>query len=234
MKELISIIVPCYNEQEALPIFYSTIKPILEKLPLDHELVFVDDGSKDNTAKLLKEYAEKDEKVKYVIFSRNFGKESAMYAGLENCKGDYVAIMAYDDYVGTNEAGPNAGLPFFGEVLQLCANTVDMNRLIVGLPLYTRIWYENNDGSLSKDTREMRDIEDIVWNHGLTFEWQEDVGYDYAEYEENGARVRIWYENAKSLEAKLKLLSDYDVAGISSWRLGQETDDVWAVLEQYY
>jgi len=147
---------------------------------------------------------------------------------------DYVAIMAYDDYVGTNEAGPNAGLPFFGEVLQLCANTVDMNRLIVGLPLYTRIWYENNDGSLSKDTREMRDIEDIVWNHGLTFEWQEDVGYDYAEYEENGARVRIWYENAKSLEAKLKLLSDYDVAGISSWRLGQETDDVWAVLEQYY
>ena len=96
MKELISIIVPCYNEQEALPIFYSTIKPILEKLPLDHELVFVDDGSKDNTAKLLKEYAEKDEKVKYVIFSRNFGKESAMYAGLENCKGDYVAIMDAD------------------------------------------------------------------------------------------------------------------------------------------
>lgn len=96
MKELISIIVPCFNEQEALPIFYSTIKPILEKLPLDHELVFVDDGSKDNTAKLLKEYAEKDEKVKYVIFSRNFGKESAMYAGLENCKGDYVAIMDAD------------------------------------------------------------------------------------------------------------------------------------------
>lgn len=96
MKELISIIVPCYNEQEALPIFYTTIKPILEKLPLDHELVFVDDGSKDNTAKILKEYAQKDEKVKFVIFSRNFGKESAMYAGLENCKGDYVAIMDAD------------------------------------------------------------------------------------------------------------------------------------------
>ena len=96
MKELISIIVPCYNEQEALPIFYKTIKPILEKLPTDHELVFVDDGSKDNTAKLLKEYAANDEKVKFVIFSRNFGKEAAMYAGLENCKGDYVAIMDAD------------------------------------------------------------------------------------------------------------------------------------------
>ena len=65
MKELISIIVPCYNEQEALPIFYKTIKPILEKLPTDHELVFVDDGSKDNTAKILKEYAANDEKVKF-------------------------------------------------------------------------------------------------------------------------------------------------------------------------
>ena len=96
MKELISIIVPCYNEQEALPIFYKTIKPILEELPLDHELVLVDDGSKDNTAKLLKEYAQNDKKVKYVIFSRNFGKEAAMYAGLENCKGDYVAIMDAD------------------------------------------------------------------------------------------------------------------------------------------
>jgi glycosyltransferase involved in cell wall biosynthesis len=96
MKELISIIVPCFNEQDALPIFYKTIKPILEQLPTDHELVFVDDGSKDNTAKLLKEYAANDEKVKFVIFSRNFGKESAMYAGLENCKGDYVAIMDAD------------------------------------------------------------------------------------------------------------------------------------------
>ena len=96
MKELISIIVPCFNEQDALPIFYKTIKPILEQLPTDHELVFVDDGSKDNTAKLLKEYAENDEKVKYVIFYRNFGKEAAMYAGLENCKGDYVAIMDAD------------------------------------------------------------------------------------------------------------------------------------------
>ena len=96
MRELISIIVPCYNEQEALPIFYKTIKPILGELNLEHELVFVDDGSKDNTAKIVKEFAKKDNCVKYVIFSRNFGKESAMFAGLENCKGDYVAIMDAD------------------------------------------------------------------------------------------------------------------------------------------
>ena len=82
MKELVSIIVPCFNEQEALPIFYKTIIPILKQLGPDYELILVDDGSKDNTAQIMKNLAQEDENVKYVIFSRNFGKESAMYAGL--------------------------------------------------------------------------------------------------------------------------------------------------------
>ena len=147
---------------------------------------------------------------------------------------DYVAIMAYDDYVGGNEAGPNAGLPFVQEVMQLCTTTVDMSRLIVGIPFYTRFWYENNDGTLSRDTIDMGDVADIVLQRGLVFEWQEDVGYEYGEYDTDSAKVRFWYENAKSLEAKMNLIKDYNVAGISSWRLGQETDDVWAVLEKYY
>ena len=147
---------------------------------------------------------------------------------------DYVAIMAYDDYVGENEAGPNAGLPFLEEVMGLCQNTVDMSRLIVGVPFYTRLWYKNSDGSLDRDTRDMSEILDIQWNHGLTFEWQGDVGYDYAEYETDGTTVKIWYENAKSLEAKMKTIHPYDVAGIAAWRLGQETSDVWEILEQYY
>ena len=96
MKELVSIIVPCFNEQEALPIFYKTIIPILKQLGPDYELILVDDGSKDNTAQIMKNLAEEDENVKYVIFSRNFGKESAMYAGLSKSKGDYVAVMDVD------------------------------------------------------------------------------------------------------------------------------------------
>lgn len=148
---------------------------------------------------------------------------------------DYVAIMAYDDYVGGNEAGPNASVPFVQEVMDLCTENIsDMSRLIVGLPFYTRAWYEYEDGSLGTDGLNMYDMEDIAWNHGLTYEWQDSIGYDYAEYEENGARVRLWYENARSLEAKLKTISQYDVAGIASWRLGQETPDVWEVLSKYY
>ena len=96
MKELISIVVPCFNEQEALPIFYDTITPILKDLGLKYEIILVDDGSKDNTANIMRNLAENDSNIKYVIFSRNFGKESAMFAGLEKSKGDYVAVMDVD------------------------------------------------------------------------------------------------------------------------------------------
>ena len=147
---------------------------------------------------------------------------------------DYVSIMAYDDYVGGSEAGPNASLGFLSEVMSLCSNVVDMDRLIVGIPFYSRIWYEYQDGTLGRETYDMNTVSDIAWNHDLTFTWQDDTGYDYAEYDDESTKVRIWYENKRSLEAKCKLLSDYDIAGIASWRLGQETSDVWDVLDKYY
>ena len=96
-KKRISLIVPCYNEQEALPLFYEAASRQMSALPgYDFELLFVDDGSRDRTLSLLKAYAEKDAHVRYLSFSRNFGKESAMYAGLVNASGDYVAFMDAD------------------------------------------------------------------------------------------------------------------------------------------
>ena len=93
---LISLVVPSYNEEEALPFYYKAVTPILKQLEPDYEIIFVDDGSKDQTATIIKDLAKQDSHVKYCIFSRNFGKESAMYAGLEKSKGDYVAIMDAD------------------------------------------------------------------------------------------------------------------------------------------
>ena len=93
----ISIIIPCYNEQEAIPIFYEAISKTAEKLSQSElELLFINDGSKDKSLEEMKERAERDERVKYVSFSRNFGKEAAMYAGLSYASGDYVAIMDVD------------------------------------------------------------------------------------------------------------------------------------------
>lgn len=97
MPELISIIVPCYNEQEVLPIFYKEITRVAADMAgYDFEFIFVDDGSKDETLNECKKLAESDGRVKYVSFSRNFGKEAAMYAGLEKSCGDMVAIMDAD------------------------------------------------------------------------------------------------------------------------------------------
>ncbi len=96
-KKRISIVVPCYNEQEVLPMFYEELNKVMKKLEnVELELILVNDGSKDNTLKEFKELANKDERVKYISFSRNFGKEAAMYAGLEATTGDYVAIMDAD------------------------------------------------------------------------------------------------------------------------------------------
>lgn len=96
--KLLSLVVPCYNEEEAIPIFYREALKATEALKKDLEIefCFVDDGSKDGTLKALKELRKSDERVHYVSFSRNFGKEAGLYAGLQSAKGDYVATMDVD------------------------------------------------------------------------------------------------------------------------------------------
>lgn len=94
--KLLSIIVPVLNEQESIPIFYDTISKIVSQLDVDIEYLFVDDGSTDNTLKIIKELSERDERVHYISFSRNFGKEAGLYAGLQNAAGDYVVLMDVD------------------------------------------------------------------------------------------------------------------------------------------
>lgn len=95
-KKLISLIVPCYNEEEALPLFYEETVKVLSTMDVDYELILVDDGSKDKTLQVMQDLSAKNEHVKYVSFSRNFGKESAMYAGFCNARGDYAAVMDAD------------------------------------------------------------------------------------------------------------------------------------------
>ena len=96
--EKISIIVPCYNEEQALPLFYEELEKNISKFNenMEFEILFVNDGSKDNTLNIIKELSSKESKIKYISFSRNFGKESAIYAGLENASGDYITIMDAD------------------------------------------------------------------------------------------------------------------------------------------
>lgn len=97
MKDLISVVVPCYNESEALPKFMEVLDGIIARMNyVDFQVVLVNDGSRDNTLEVMKKISADEAVVKYVSFSRNFGKEAAMYAGLAHADGDYVAIMDAD------------------------------------------------------------------------------------------------------------------------------------------
>lgn len=93
----ISVIIPCYNEEEALCVYYHEMKRVMEEMDeVEFELLFIDDGSKDRTLDILKEMNRKDDRCRFYSFSRNFGKEAAMYAGLSHASGDYAAIMDVD------------------------------------------------------------------------------------------------------------------------------------------
>lgn len=97
--KLLSIIVPCYNEEENISLFYDEVVktiPFFEKKGIELELIYIDDGSQDGTLREIKELHEKDKRVHLISFSRNFGKEAAMYSGLQKSKGDYVVIMDVD------------------------------------------------------------------------------------------------------------------------------------------
>ncbi|MBQ1604305.1 MAG: glycosyltransferase family 2 protein [Lachnospiraceae bacterium] len=96
-KKLLTLVVPSYNEEEAIPLFYEEALRVEKELTdIDIEYLFVDDGSRDETMRVVKELNARDPRVHYVSFSRNFGKEAAIYAGLENAAGDYVAILDAD------------------------------------------------------------------------------------------------------------------------------------------
>ena len=97
MKKKLTVIVPCYNEELALPYFYNEINKVSKKLSkVIFEVIFVDDGSTDKTLEVIKDMVKKDERIRFISFSRNFGKEAAMYAGLNYATGDYITIMDAD------------------------------------------------------------------------------------------------------------------------------------------
>lgn len=95
-RELLTVITPCYNEEETVELFYEELSKYLPCIDMDYEILFVDDGSKDKTLEKCKKLKERDSRIKVISFSRNFGKEAAMYAGLSESKGDYVVLMDTD------------------------------------------------------------------------------------------------------------------------------------------
>ena len=92
----ISVVVPCFNEEESIPLFYAEMERVREVMGTEFEYIFINDGSSDNTLSVLRDLNLVNPKAHYISFSRNFGKEAALYAGLQHAKGNYVTVMDVD------------------------------------------------------------------------------------------------------------------------------------------
>ena len=151
---------------------------------------------------------------------------------------DYVVIMAYDEHTSISEnAGSVASISYVENAIADTIAMVPAEKLIVGIPFYTRLWKEVVEEDVTvvsiAETPVMRSAEKIVEDRGITPVWDEETAQYYAEYQENGAIYRIWLEEERSIGEKLVRVMQAGAAGVAAWRLGQEKPEVWSVIMQY-
>ncbi|WP_287972996.1 glycosyl hydrolase family 18 protein [Blautia sp.] len=147
---------------------------------------------------------------------------------------DYVIIMGYDEHtVGAETAGSVASLPFVEAGIVQTLKEVPKEKVINGVPFYTRLWTENNNGAVTSEVFGMDQAEKYVQEKGMEVYWNKDVSQNYGELATSEGTQKIWLEDEKSLEAKMKLIQQYELAGVAEWKLGFERADVWPVISKY-
>ena len=143
---------------------------------------------------------------------------------------DYIVVMAYDQHWGSSdEAGSVAQYKWVEGSINVLFRNVANRKMILGVPLYTRLWKESN-GKVTSKTISMGEVANIIASKGLKPTWDKESQQNYVEFEENGATYKIWIEDANSLEKKVSLVNKYNLAGVGSWRLGFETQNIWDVI----
>lgn len=150
---------------------------------------------------------------------------------------DYVICMAYDEhFAGSEESGSVSSISYVTESLANTMKEVPSDKIIMALPFYTRLWKEEKVGSEVKVTSEaysMQNAEDLMKNKGVRLEWDEEVLQYYGEYEQDGLTYKMWLEEEKSYEEKLKAVFSEDIAGVAAWKLGLEKKNLWNVIAKY-
>lgn len=150
---------------------------------------------------------------------------------------DYVIIMAYDEHHGNSEeAGSVASIGFVNDAINNTLAMVPAEKIIMAVPFYTRLWKESvelGENVLTSEALGMDTIDAKLKENDVTPVWDESTGQYYAEYQKDDATYKVWLEEDESLEKKLKLISDANLAGVASWRLGFERASVWNVIQKY-
>lgn len=156
---------------------------------------------------------------------------SAFYNWEEQGKvADYVVMMGYDEHYAGGEMGTVASLGYEKKGIEDLLKQVPKEKIISGIPFYTRIWKEDASGT-SSQSMGIRSAKEWVETNQVDLFWQEDLGQYYGELEKDGATYSIWMEEERSLELKVQLIRDYDLAGVACWRLGMEPADIWDIVK---
>lgn len=148
---------------------------------------------------------------------------------------DYIVFMGYDEYgVSSNKPGTTAGYDWIKLNLNKFLQTeeIESNKIILGIPLYTRVWTTNSDGKIvSRNTVSMKDINKVLPEE-VNKEWDNDLKQYYVEYMDGDNKKQIWIEDVESLKAKVSLINENSLAGVASWKKDMETDEVWQMLKE--
>lgn len=145
---------------------------------------------------------------------------------------DYVIVMAYDEHYAGTDAGSVASLPFVKEAVEDTVQLVGKNHVIAGIPFYTRIW-TTTDGNTTSRAVGMQAAVDQLNNDGQVALWNDDCGQYVASYTVGNSTRQIWFEEEKSIEAKMQVIQENNVAGVAGWKLGLEKSSVWPVISKY-
>jgi spore germination protein YaaH len=150
---------------------------------------------------------------------------------------DYVIIMAYDEHTdGSEESGSVASIGFVNDAIEKTLTMVPKERTIIGVPFYTRLWKEvtaNGSTKRSSEAYSMTNAANLMSDNKVELKWDDAVGQYYGEYVADDATYKMWLEEKDSIEAKMKIISKSDVAGIAGWKLGLEKSNVWDVIIKY-
>ncbi|MBQ3583093.1 MAG: glycosyl hydrolase family 18 [Lachnospiraceae bacterium] len=148
---------------------------------------------------------------------------------------DYVIIMGYDEHWGVDSgSGSVASLPWVTQGIADTVEKVDSTKVINAIPFYTRIWEEDLSGNVTASSAvDMDTAASTLAAKGVTPVWVDNFGQNYGEYTEGETVTRIWLEDSESIEAKLKLIKEYNIAGVAAWRIGLENADLWNTIIKY-
>ena len=205
----------------------------LDGINVDFEQVQT--AAKDGYAEFIRELSLKCENTDLVLSVDNYPptassthysrKVQANYA-------DYCIVMAYDEHYSTSDPGSNASIGFVKDAVKNSLKEIPKSRLVLGMPFYAKLWTTKDDTTTMK-TIGMKSISSYLKQYNVQETWDDDLGQNYAEFSNDGAKIQLWAEDEKSLALKLEVMKSNGLAGGAFWKEGLEDNSVWDLIGNY-